>query len=73
LPGAVLQAKLSSQGFANILVSESTTYVLTAKKDKESSAAVVEIQVNNLADVNVSILSMVPATSLPTLVASVFR
>jgi hypothetical protein len=60
----VVQGSLPPQGFANITVTESATYVLTAKKGNESSAAVVEIQVNNLADVNVSILSMVPQSGI---------
>ena len=60
----VVQGNLAPQGFANINVTESATYVLTAKKGNESSAAVVEIQVNNLADVNVTILSMVPQSGI---------
>ena len=56
----VVKSGLAAEGFADIPVSATGTYVLTATKGKQSAAAVVDVLVTTLRDVNIKITSMVP-------------
>jgi hypothetical protein len=60
----VVKKSLPPQGFLNLVVSQSATYVMTAKKGSQSTSATAEVQVTNLAEVNITITSIVPQSGI---------
>ena len=59
-----IKAGLQAQGFLTLPVAESATYVLTAIKGKQSAAAVVDLAVDNLREVDLVIKSIVPSSGI---------
>ena len=59
-----VKASLPAEGYETIPVTSTATYILTAKKGSQSAAAVVDVQVESLLDVNIAITSILPSSGI---------
>ena len=59
-----VKSGLAAQGYETIPVSSTATYILTAKKGSQTAAAVVDVQVLSLLDVNIAITSILPSSGI---------
>jgi len=59
-----IKENLPAQGYETILVGSSATYILTATKGSQSAAAVVDVVVESLLDVNIQITSILPSSGI---------